>query len=432
MSHLPVTQAIVNSRLVGVWRVEPRFDRSPWVTSETRAVIVGGGIIGCSVAYHLASLGWTEITLLEQHQLTDGTTWHSAGFVTALRGNAAHRSMVAYLPRLAGTLREQTGLDSGWRPVGGLHLATTTARVDELRRHAQQAQQHGVAMELRSASAAAALAPMIDLSGVQAVGWLPGDGFVRPKDSVAALAAAATARGVTIRTGVRVTGFLQSGKRLIGVRTDSGDLRTQTVVLAAGAATAHLGHLAGGTIAVAPVNHQYAVTAPFDPPLDPDELPTVLDPDRNLYLRGAGGGLILGGYPSAPVAAWPLNGVPPLAQARSTAPPGAVDDVVEAARARVPGLPGVSKVICGPEAFTPDGEPLVGATGVPGLWVAAGMGLHGMALAGGVGKALAEVIVAGRAEWDVSSLDPQRFGPFAHNRHWTTTRAVDAYTRLRP
>ncbi|MCP2324896.1 4-methylaminobutanoate oxidase (formaldehyde-forming) [Hamadaea flava] len=389
------------------------------MTIETRAVVIGGGIVGCSVAYHLASLGWTEITLLEQHQLTDGTTWHSAGFVTPLRGSPATRALVGYLPALADRLRAETGLDPGWRPVGGLRLAGTPERVEQLR---------AAGLEIRSPESLPAL---LNDKGVLAVGWTPDDGFVRPKDLPAALAAAATALGVTVRTGVRVTGLTVSNKRVSGVRTSEGDLKTGTVVLAAGAASAHLGHFVGATVPVAPVNHQYAVTAPFDPPLDPDTLPTVRDPDRNLYLRGAGGGLILGAYPSAPVPAWPLNGAPPLAESRTQATPAPIDELIAAASGRIRDLPEIIKVICGPEAFTPDGEPLVGQTDVPGLWAAAGMSLHGMALAGGVGKAVAELITSGSAEVDVRSLSPQRFGPFAHNRHWTTTRAVDAFARLR-
>ncbi|NUT38073.1 MAG: FAD-binding oxidoreductase, partial [Hamadaea sp.] len=187
------------------------------MTTEFRAVVIGGGIVGCSVAYHLASLGWTEITLVEQHQLTDGTTWHSAGFVTSVRGGKAHQDLVGYLPRLAATLRDRDGLDVGWRPVGGLRLATTPARVDELRRHALDAQERGVSMELLTAASAAPLAPALDLHDVLAAGWLPGDGFVRPKDSATTLATAATALGVTITTGVKVTGFLHTGKRVSGV-----------------------------------------------------------------------------------------------------------------------------------------------------------------------------------------------------------------------
>jgi 4-methylaminobutanoate oxidase (formaldehyde-forming) len=385
--------------------------------------------VGCSVAYHLARLGWTDVTLLEQHALTDGTTWHSAGLVTALRGGSAHRRLVSYLPALARVLQAETGRDAGWRPSGGLRLATTSAGVDQLRRQAHAAEEQGVVMELRTASSAAPLAPWLDLADVQAAGWLPGDGFVRPRDSVSAFAAGAEALGGKILTGVRVTGFVMSGRRVTGVKTEDGPIACEAVVIACGTASSTVGHHAGADIPVVPINHQYAVTDPCTPALDPDTTPTVRDPENNLYLRAAGGGLILGGYSSAPQAAWPLNGSAPLADPRALGTPGPVDDIVAAAEARVTDLPTVAKVICGPEGFTPDGEPVVGATEVPGLWVAAGMGLHGMALAPGVGKTVAELVTSGSGEWDVAALSPQRFGPFAHNRHWVTTRAVDAFRR---
>jgi 4-methylaminobutanoate oxidase (formaldehyde-forming) len=385
--------------------------------------------VGCSVAYHLARLGWTDVTLLEQHELTDGTTWHSAGFVTALRGNPAHRKLVSYLPALARVLRAETGRDAGWRPSGGLRLATSNTGVDELRRQAYAAENQGVVMELRTASSAAPLAPWLDLTDVQAAGWLPGDGFVRPRDCVSAFAAGAEALGAKVRTGVRVTGFLMKGKRVSGVRTDQGDISCEAVVVAGGAASSTVAHLAGAAVPVVPINHQYAVTAATEPALDPDTTPTVRDPEHNLYLRAAGGGLIIGGYSTAPQPAWPPSGAAPLSDARALSEPSPVDEVVSAASRRVLKLPSVAKVICGPEGFTPDGEPVVGATEVPGLWVAAGMGLHGMGLAAGVGKTVAELVTSGSAEWDVAGLSPLRFGPFAHNRHWVTTRALDAFRR---
>lgn len=403
------------------------------MTRAARAVVIGGGVVGCSVAYHLARLGWSEIILMEQHQLTEGTTWHSAGFVTALRGNAAHRRLVNYLPALARVLSAETGADAGWRPVGGLRLAVSAAGVDDLRRLAAAGEEIGVPVELRTASSAAPLVPLLDLADVQAAAWLPGDGFVRPKDFTSAFAAGAAGRGVTIMTGVRVTGVVRTGKRVTGVTTTEGTIATGVVVNAAGAAASAVGALAGATVPVCPIDHQYAVTAPFDPPADPDRMPTVRDPEHNLYLRAAGGGLIIGGYAAAPPPAWPADGSAPLSVARALSEPVDPAETVAAARARVPGLPDVVKLIHGPEGFSPDGEPLIGPSDVDGFWVAAGMGLHGMALAAGAGKTLAEQIVSGGAEWDASSFDPRRFGPFAHNRHWITTRAVDAFRRtLRP
>ncbi|MBB5872266.1 4-methylaminobutanoate oxidase (formaldehyde-forming) [Allocatelliglobosispora scoriae] len=399
------------------------------MTETARAVVIGGGIVGCATAYHLARLGWTEITLIEQHELTDGTTWHSAGFVTALRGNAAHRRLVGYLPEATRAVSAETGLDAGWRSVGGLRLASTPAGVDELRRQARLVEEAGIAVELRTAAAASSLAPILDLTGVQAAAWLPGDGFIRPKNAAAAFAAGAVARGVTIRTGVRVTGLVVTGKRVTGVKTTDGTIGATAVINAAGAAASSIGAFGGAAVPVCPINHQYAVTGSFDPPLDPDTTPTVRDPERNLYLRAAGGGLIIGGYAKDPVPAWPTGSTAPLSRPRSLAEPVSNDEVEAAARERVPGMPAVVKLMHGPEGFTPDGEPLVGPSGVEGLWVAAGMGLHGMGLAAGIGKTLAEQITGGAAEWDVTSLDPRRFGPFAHNRHWVTTRAIDAFRR---
>jgi 4-methylaminobutanoate oxidase (formaldehyde-forming) len=405
--------------------------------AQVRAVVIGGGIMGCALAYHLGRAGWRDTVLLEQHELTEGTTWHTGGFVTALRGPESpiwHNRLAGYLPAMASTLRAETGLDAGWRPVGGLRLALTHQAVDELRRLSRHADTVGVPLELRGASATMALAPRLDLSDVQAAAWLPGDGFVRPKDLVGSLIAGATSYGVTVSTGVGVTGIDTTGGAVRAVHTDAGTITTNVVINAAGAAAGAIGAMAGVVVPVVPMLHQYGVTEQLHPALDPDTTPTCRVPEQGMYLRAANGSVIIGGYSPDPQSAWPAGDGVPLAKARQLAEP---DDeqfarVLAQARQRMPELADfdILKVLNGVEAVTPDGAPLVGPTGVDGFWVTAGFGLHGMALAGGVSRHIAEWITSGGPAWDLSGLRPDRFGPQGAHRDWITTRATDVMRRL--
>jgi glycine/D-amino acid oxidase-like deaminating enzyme len=405
--------------------------------TQVRAVVIGGGIMGCALAYHLGRAGWRDTVLLEQHELTEGTTWHTGGFVTALRGPDSpvwHTRLAGYLPAMAATLRAETGHDAGWRPVGGLRLALSHQAVDELRRLSRHADTVGVPLELRGASATMTLASRLDLSDVQAAAWLPGDGFVRPKDLISALIAGAKAHGVTVSTGVRVTGIDVVDGRVRGVQTDAGPISTTVVVNAAGAAAGAIGALAGVVVPVVPMLHQYGVTEQLYPALDPDATPTCRIPEQGLYLRAANGSVIVGGYSPDPRPGWPAGDDAPLAKAKELAAPNEEEfaTVLALARQRMPELSKVTilKVLNGVEAVTPDGAPLVGPTGVDGFWVAAGFGLHGMALAGGVSRHIAEWIATGGPAWDLSGLRPDRFGPQGAHRDWITTRAVEVMRRL--
>ncbi|MDG4823623.1 FAD-dependent oxidoreductase [Asanoa sp. WMMD1127] len=402
--------------------------------TEARVVIVGGGVAGCSIAYHLARLGWTDVLLLEQHELTEGTTWHSAGFVGQLRSTISQTRMIMYSSSLYAELAERTGLDPGWRGVGGVRLATTPAREEELLRQASSATTYGLEMELLSPAALATRMPFLDVSDVRSAGWLPGDGYLRPDALAGALAAGARSLGVTIATGVTVTGVEVVGGRVAAVETSHGRVATEIVVNAAGAAAGHVGALAGVAIPVVPIKHQYVVSSPL--PLDDlPALPTVRDPDHIVYFRGGGDppdGLLIGGYIRTPPVCWPSSG-PPLASPRSLFPPdlSLFAESWAAGRRRVPALrsASIARVVNGAEAFTPDGEFLLGETAVRGFWVAAGFCVHGLAAAGGVGKAIAEWIVDGQPELDMSTMDIRRFGPHAASRSWATAKALDAYSR---
>src|SRR5262245_26241087 len=262
-------------------------------------------------------MGLTDVTVIEQHGVGEGTTWHSAGFVGQLRSTISQTRMIMYSSSLYAELRERTGLDPGWRGVGGLRLATTAPRVEELRRQVSSATTYGLEMSLLSPAETADMLPLLDVGDVLAAGWLPGDGFLRPEALAQALAAGATAMGVKFITGTAVTGVDVVGGGIRGVRTAAGPLRADIVVNAAGAAAGHVGRLAGVDIPVVPIRHQYVVTAPPEAASAKalDGIPTVRDPDHIVYFRGEGAGILVGGYLRTPQAWWP--DAPPLANART-------------------------------------------------------------------------------------------------------------------
>ncbi|MCW2877382.1 MAG: glycine cleavage system protein [Sphaerisporangium sp.] len=402
--------------------------------AEAQAVVVGGGVAGCSVAYHLARLGWTDVILLERHELTEGTTWHSAGFVGQLRSTVTQTRMIMYSAGLYPELSDLTGLDPGWHGVGGLRLATTAERYEELTRQAGAAETYGLDMEILSAAEARDMLPLLEVGDVRAALWLPGDGWLDPASLGRALAAGAEKLGVRIVTGVEVTGLDVQDGRVRGVRVGEQVIRTETVVNAAGAAAGKIGRLAGVDVPIVPIKHQYVVTRPFEVPAT---MPTVRDPDNIVYFREEGGGILVGGYIRTPEV-WDTP--TPLAEPRTLFPPNMPKfrESWESAGRRLPDLArmdigddesGFGKVVHGPEAFTPDGEFLLGETSVAGLWVAAGFCVHGLAAAGGVGKVMAEWIVDGSPEYDVFGMDIRRFGSHARGSRWARAKALDSYSK---
>jgi glycine cleavage system aminomethyltransferase T/glycine/D-amino acid oxidase-like deaminating enzyme len=395
---------------------------------SARCVVIGGGVGGASVAYHLSRLGWRDVVLVEQHDLTEGTTWHSAGFVGQLRSTISQTRMIMYSSRLYDELEELTGRDPGWRGVGGIRVATTPERVEELNRQASSAETYGLQLDLLTADEAQERLPLLAVGDVLAAAWLPGDGYLDPELLCHALAEGARRNGVAIHTHTRVTGFDVREGRVAAVHTDRGTVAAETVVIAAGAASGVLGRMAGAVIPLVPMRHQYVVTEPLDPPVG--EIPTVRDPDNIMYFRPEAGGLLVGGYSREPVT-WDTPA--PLAEPRTlfeTDMERFAESFAGAER-RVPALKGaqIAKVVNGPEAFTPDGEFILGETEVDGLWVAAGFCVHGLAGAGGVGKVMAEWIVDGRPEYDLASMDVRRFGAHYRSSSYARVKSLDAYSR---
>lgn len=396
--------------------------------ASARCVIVGAGVGGASIAYHLARLGWRDLVVLDQHDLAEGTTWHSAGFVGQLRSTIGQTRMIMYSSGLYAELREQTGRDPGWRGVGSLRVACTPARVQELDRLAGSATTFGLQMDLVTPAQARERLPLLAVDDVLAAAWLPADGYLDPALLTEALAAGARANGVACHPHTRVTGFELISGRIAAVHTDRGTIATETVVNAAGAAAGVVARMAGTSVPIVPMRHQYVVTEPLDPPVG--DVPTVRDPDHIVYFRPEAGGLLVGGYVREPVT-W--DSETPLAEARTLFEPDR-ERFAEAwagAEKRVPALRDavLAKVVNGPEAFTPDGEFILGETEVRGFWVAAGFCVHGLAGAGGIGKVMAEWIVDGQPEWDITTMDVRRFGRHLRSRPYARVKALDAYSR---
>jgi glycine cleavage system aminomethyltransferase T/glycine/D-amino acid oxidase-like deaminating enzyme len=401
---------------------------------RARCVIIGGGVAGTSIAYHLAQLGWSDVVLLDRRELTSGSTFHSAGLVGQLRSSVSLTRMMMYSVELYRTLGGGD-FDPGWTECGGIRLACTPERWEETRRQAGWAKTFGLPLELISAGEAQERFPLMVTDGVIGASWLATDGYLDPSQLTYALADGARRGGCTLLTGTRVTGINVRDGAVTGVRTERGDIECEIVVNAAGMFAAEIGRLAGVRIPIIPMAHEYVVTQPFRE-RDGTHLATMRDPDHLIYFREEGGGLVWGGYEreSAPWALRDggrgLDDIPADFNGRLLEEEwDRLEEIVANARMRVPALEDarITRLINGPEAFTPDGEFCLGETEVRGLFIAAGFCAHGLAGASGVGKVMAEWIVGGEPELDLWAMDVRRFGAHYRSPSYTVKRVREVY-----
>jgi glycine cleavage system T protein len=401
------------------------------VAEHARAVIVGGGVGGTSIAYHLAELGWTDIVLVDRAELTSGSTFHSAGLVGQLRSTVTLTRMMMYGAALYRRLAAETGVDPSWHEVGSLRLASSPERLEELRRQAGWAKTFGLPLELISAREAQERFPLMSTAGVLGAVWLPTDGWLDPSGLAQALAAGARKRGVSIRTRTRVVGIGVSEGRITGVeveaRGERSTIESEVVVNAGGMFAPEIGRLASVNVPIVPIAHEYLFTNEIEG-VTPD-LPTMRDPDNLCYFREEVGGLCMGGYERQP-APWGLDGIPADFNGKLLEPDWPrFAEIMDGAIRRVPVIAdaGVTRMINGPEAFTPDNEFILGESDVRGFFVAAGFCAHGIAGAGGIGQQMARWIVDGEPELDLWKMDIRRFGAQYRSRDHTLARTREVY-----
>ena len=396
--------------------------------THAQIIVIGGGIIGCSTAYHLARDHKADVVLLEQGKLTSGSTWHAAGLVGQLRSSASITKVLKYSVDLYKTLAAETGLETGWKMTGCLRLATTPDRWTEYKRLATTAGSFGMEMHLISPAEVSQMWPLMDTSDLIGASWLPTDGQASPSDITQSLAKGARMHGAKIHESVRVTGFAMDGKRITGVHTTQGTIACDTVVNCAGQWARQLGAMAGVTVPLQPVKHQYIVTERI-PGLSTDA-PTLRDPDRRTYFKEEVGGLVMGGYEPDPQP-WEVNDIPDDWEFRLFD-----DDYdhfeqhMDQAIARVPVLAvtGVKQMINGSESFTPDGNFILGrANECSNMFVGAGFNAFGIASGGGAGWVLAEWAMTGQAPLDLWVVDIRRFAAMHKDRGWVKDRTLEAY-----
>lgn len=407
------------------------------VPASSRIVIIGGGIMGCSVAYHLAGLGQTEVVLLEQGRLTCGTTWHAAGLVGQLRNHESMTRLIRYSTDLYARLEAETGLGTGWKQCGSLAVARTADRMIQLRRTAAVARAYGVDCALLPPSEAAERFPLMATDDLRGAVWLPGDGKANPADLTLALAKGARNAGVRIFEGVRVDGATHAigsrGKRIAALHWrdklgQSGSIATETVVLCGGQWSRALGSTLGVAVPLFSCEHYYVVTDRIEGVTR--DLPVLRDPDGYIYFKEEVGGLLMGGFEP--------DATPWLQSAthRGGIPEGfefqllpdnwdAFQILLDKAIERVPAL-GEAKIkqfYNGPESFTADNNFILGpAPGLNNLFVGCGFNSMGIASGGGAGRALAEWVVQGEPTMDLWPVDVRRFARFNANELWLADR----------
>ena len=405
---------------------KPTMASNTSLPRETRVVIVGGGVIGTSVAYHLTQLGWRDVVLLEQNQLSAGTSWHAAGLVGRLRTSNSMTRINKYTAELYSQLEKETGHSIGWKQVGSLIVAKSEDRMIQLRRTMAMAELFGVEAHMISAEAALEKWPLLRIDDVLGAAWLPLDGKVIPREVPVALAKGARSRGATILENIRVLDLEHSEGRVTGVKTNQGSIRAEYVVLCGGMWTRELGLRCGVTIPLYPVEHHYVVSEPL--PGAFDELPVGRDPDLCIYFRGEGQGVMLGAFQESSKA-WNVPKIPDQFAFQLLEPDWDKFAIPLAnGQHRIPALKHCrfEKFVNGPESFTPDNNFIMGeAPEMKHLFVAAGFNSVGIASAGGAGKYLAEWMLAGEATLDLWSVDIRRFAPWANNRHFLSERVTE-------
>lgn len=405
--------------------------------TESRIVIVGGGIVGCSIAYHLARLGCREVVLLEQNTLAGGTTWHAAGLVGRLRTSTSLTAINKYSAELYAGLEKETGHSIGWKQVGSLIVGRSKDRMIQLHRTAAMAECFGVETHILDPEGVRQRWPLLRIDDIQGGAWLPHDGKVIPKEVAYALALGAKNRGVTIVEHARVSEILTRNGRACGARytvrnpdgsgtSEPREIAADLVVLSGGMWARELGLRIGVSLPLYPVEHHYVVTHPI--PGAFDELPVGRDPDLCLYFRGEGNAVMLGAF-QAESKPWMVDRVPQDFSFQLLEPDWEkFSDPLKNGKHRIPALEtsGFEKFVNGPESFTPDNQFLMGETPeIQRLFVACGFNSVGIASAGGAGKYLAEWILEGQPSIDLWSVDVRRFGPWANNRAYLRSRVVE-------
>lgn len=396
--------------------------------THAQIVVIGGGIIGCSTAYHLARDHKADVILLEQGSLTSGSTWHAAGLVGQLRSSASITRVLKYSVDLYKGLEAETGLATGWKMSGCLRLATNQDRWTEFKRLATTAGSFGMEMHLVSPEEVKRMWPLMNVDDLVGASWLPTDGQASPSDITQSLAKGARMHGAKIVENVRVTGFDMKDGRILKVKTTLGDIACEKVVNCGGQWARQIGAMAGINVPLQPVKHQYIITEKIEG-LSTDA-PTIRDPDRRTYFKEEVGGLVMGGYEPNPQA-WTTGDVPDEWGFRL------FDDDFDhfeqhmmQAIERIPALEkaGVKQMINGPESFTPDGNFILGAAPeCKNMFVGAGFNAFGIASGGGAGWVLAQWVVDGEAPLDLWVVDIRRFADMHRDRQWVLDRTLEAY-----
>jgi len=376
---------------------------------RSEIVIIGGGVVGCSIAYHLAKRGGTNVTVIERRRLTEGSTWHAAGLVGQLRSSRALAELMRLSVQTYGTLEAQTGYAAGWHPVGSIRVAASDARWRELRRQVAVAGGIGVEAHLISARQACERFPLLSPARLRGAAWVPTDGHADPSQLTHAFATGARTAGVRFVENCRAESIERANRRVTAVGTSLGRIECAALVNATGMWGSQTAGLAGASLAVAALEHQYVVTGQVAGL--PDDLPTLRDPDGRFYVKPEAGALLIGGWEDGTRMPWPE--VP-----RDFGPVLLAPDhdrfgpLGRAAARRIPafGDLGIRTWVNGPIPFTPDAEPLIGpASDLDNLFHCCGFPA-GIAAAGGAGSAVATWITDGDPGMDMSPFDVRRFG----------------------